>query len=284
MLILLIFILILTSISLLMLLAAALFSATKNPQGQKPAAKISRKPASVQSYKIDKKRLMILFIAGPVVGVILGSMLFNKNMVAIIIGMTVGLLLPLLSVKGYKKRITRKFESQLPDSLMILTSCLRGGLSLIQSIEVLTEEMSWPTNQEFGQVIKEHKMGISLQESLDRLNSRVNSEDLVLLNSAIMVSRETGGDLTEVFDRLHHAIIERNKLFQNIKTLTLQGRIQSLVLSVLPIVFTIGIYKVNPSYFQLMMSSDTGRIMLLIAAFLLAVGLFLVKIFSKVEV
>ncbi len=127
-------------------------------------------------------------------------------------------------------------------------------------------------------------MGISLQESLDRLNSRVNSEDLVLLNSAIMVSRETGGDLTEVFDRLHHAIIERNKLFQNIKTLTLQGRIQSLVLSVLPIVFTIGVYRVNPSYFQLMMSSDTGRIMLLIAAFLLATGLFLVKIFSKVEV
>ncbi|MFH1202543.1 MAG: type II secretion system F family protein [Candidatus Omnitrophota bacterium] len=277
-------ILILVSVSLLLGLLLTMQRKGKDESGSTQEPDKPKKSSKDKSHKINTKQIILLFIASPIIMGMFAGTLLSKNLLVVLGGGFVGLVIPALWIKGARQRMIKKFESQLPDSLMILTSCLRGGLSLIQSVEVLTEEMPYPTNVEFSQLLKENKMGISLEESLQRLNQRMPFDDLVLLSSAVMVSRETGGDLTEVFTRLNDSIRARNKLLEQVKTLTLQGKIQSIILSALPVVFSVAVFKISPNYLQLLTGTDTGRIMLVIAGVLLAIGLLLVRIFSKVEV
>ena len=108
-------------------------------------------------------------------------------------------------------------------------------------------------------------LGISLEESLVRLNKRMDLEELGLVVNALLVARETGGELTKVFSRLNVTIRDNHKLKENIKTLTLQGRLQGAIMSFLPIVFVAWVLSVNKHHFDIMMNSDLGR-MLLVAA------------------
>jgi len=132
--------------------------------------------------------------------------------------------------------------------------------------------------------VREVKVGISLEEALIHLNKRMPSEELDLIVSAILVGRETGGDLTKVFSRLVTTIRDRAALKENVKTLTLQGRLQGIIMSLIPIVFAVIVYKMNPHHFDIMFSDDLGRILLGVAVVLQIVGVILLKIFSKVDI
>jgi tight adherence protein B len=167
---------------------------------------------------------------------------------------------------------------------MILSSCLKGGLSLLQAIETMVDEMPAPISQEFAMIIKENKMGVALEESLTRLTKRMPSEDLNLMNTAILVARETGGNLPEVFSRLVGTIRSKVNVNETVRTMTVMGRAQGILLSILPFVFVIFIYNTNPTMMQDMIKTEQGRIMLGIAAVLQTIGIVLIKIFSRVEV
>ncbi|MFZ2357386.1 MAG: type II secretion system F family protein, partial [Candidatus Omnitrophota bacterium] len=133
-------------------------------------------------------------------------------------------------------------------------------------------------------VIRENKMGISLEESLRRLDKRMRMEELSLVINSILVARETGGDLTKVFSRLSTTIRDNRKLKENIKTLTMQGKLQGLVMSVLPILFVLWVLSVNKHHFDGMMQSDFGRFLLILAVVLQAVGMFLIRKFSEIKI
>ena len=169
------------------------------------------------------------------------------------------------------------FQSQLVDSLMILSSSLRAGLSLIQAMEVLCEEMPPPISQEFGLVLKENRWGVSLEESLNKLRERMPLEETNLIVSSVLVARETGGELTKVFARLTDTIRNNVKLKEKIATLTLQGKLQGLIMTFLPVGFTFFIYKQNPDHFNIMLEAELGRILIGVAIFLQLLGMFLIK-------
>jgi tight adherence protein B len=175
-----------------------------------------------------------------------------------------------------------KFNSQISDALMILSSCLKGGLSLLQAIEAVAEELPPPISQEFGLMLRENKMGMSLEESFEKLNKRLPSEELNLLTTSILVARETGGDITQLFTTLINTIRAKLKLVDNVKTLSMQGKIQGVVMSLLPIGFTIMVYSTNPHYFDVMLASPIGRVLLIYAVISEIIGIFLIKVFSKV--
>jgi tight adherence protein B len=183
-----------------------------------------------------------------------------------------------------KQRRIKKFQGQLVDSLMILSSSLKGGLSLIQSIEALCEEMPPPISQEFSLVVKENTWGVSLDESLRNLRRRMPLEEVNLLVSSVLVARETGGELTKVLSRLTETIRNNVKLKEKIATLTLQGRLQGIIMSFLPVVFTIFIYKQNPGHFDIMLETDMGRTLIIVAIFLQIIGIFFIKKISTMRV
>ncbi len=234
-------------------------------------------------FEIEKRKITIIFISIPLI--FAGAAFFLlQNLIAGLLGGVVGLVLPNIFIRMWEKKRKDKFATQLLDGLLILSGSLKAGLSLLQSVEVLVEDSPAPLSQEFGWVLKEVKMGMSLQESLHRMEKRMPSEELTLLISSTLVAEETGGDITKVFSRLAATMRNNRKLKDNIRTLTLQGRMQGIVMTVLPFVFVAWVATFNRQHFDIMLNSDTGRLLLFVAVFLQLVGTFLIYKFSQLRV
>lgn len=232
---------------------------------------------------IDPQRLFILNISAPALLCLVG-LLVTRSLIGAVIGLVVGFVIPALIVKNLVGARKNKFNNQIVDSLMILSSCLKGGLSLLQSIEALVEELPAPVSQEFGLILRENKMGVALEESFENLNKRMPSDELNLLTTAILVARETGGDITQLFDSLVKTIRAKVKLNDSVKTLSMQGKIQGFVMSFLPVGFGILVISFQPNYFDIMLNNSLGRILLIYAVVSELIGMYLIRIFSKVNV
>lgn len=235
---------------------------------------------------IDPKKLILFNILSPLLFATLFGMMGNRfgSLIAgILIGMSIGFVIPSIVLKNMISFRKSRFSAQISDGLMVLSSCLKGGLSLLQAIEVLVEEMSPPINQEFGLLLRENKMGLSLEESFEKLNKRMPSEELNLLTTAILVARETGGDITVLFTTLINTIRAKLKITDQVKTLSMQGKIQGIVMSLLPIGFAMSVYSTNPHYFDIMLANPTGRMLLVYAVVSEIIGVFLIRVFSKVK-
>ena len=233
--------------------------------------------------EVPKKKLLLMYGLSPLVLGIAGFIL-TRSLIFAGVGAAFGIILPRLVIKIMEKNRSGKFCQQLVDGLMVLSSSLKGGLSLVQSIEVLVEEMPAPIAQEFSLVLRENQMGVPLDESLEHLNKRIQSEELNLIITAIDIARETGGNLTEPFEKLMFTIRERDKLIGKVKTLTLQAKMQGIIMSLMPVFFGIVVYYMNPEFSMLMIENPYGRILLVIAGVLEIVGVFLLWKLSQVEV
>ena len=236
---------------------------------------------------MDPKKLVLINAFSPILcGIGFGIMGLKMGSVFIggVIGLAIGFGIPAIIIGQMIKARASKFNVQISDALMILSSCLKGGLSLLQSIEAIVEELPAPICNEFGLILRENKMGVSLEESFDKLNKRLPSEELNLLTTAILVARETGGDITQLFGTLINTIRAKIKIQDSVKTLSLQGKIQGIVMSVLPIGFSFMVLSFNKNYFDVMLSNPLGRMLLVYAVVSELLGIFLIKVFSKVKV
>lgn len=231
---------------------------------------------------VGGKKLNLLY-AGLFVGLGAAGFLLFK-LPGLLAGAGISVVIPLIAVKSIVAKRKKKFDSQIIDTLMIISSCLKGGLSLVQSFEAVGEEMPPPVSEEFGLVTRETKVGVSLEEALRKLNKRMQSDDLDLIISSILVARETGGDLTKVFFRLIDTIRDHTEIKEMASSLTMQGRMQGIIMSIIPIVFTIVILKFNPGHFDILLEDDTGKMMLAAAVVMQILALFCIKKFSTIKV
>lgn len=243
----------------------------------------TEKKLDILFIRVNKEKIFSIYTLTPFILGLCGFLFFN-NLLATFFGVGLGLILPTVFIKNLEVQRRIRFQAQLVDGLMILSSSLKGGLSLIQAIEVLAEEMPAPISQEFGLILRENKMGISLDESLKRLYQRMNMEELEMVINSILVARETGGNLTRIFSRLSTTIRDNRKLKDSIRTLTLQGRLQGIIMSILPFVFISMIVSFNPHHFDAMLQSELGRMLLVVAVVLQVVGMLLIRVFSRVRI
>ncbi len=234
-------------------------------------------------YDKSPQEIMRLYIVMPIAFSVLG-IIFLKNILFVIPGILLGVFIPNFILKIREARYRQKFDQQILSAIMLLSSSLKGGLSLLQAFEILVEEMPVPMSQEMGLMVRENKMGISLEESLQHLNDRMKMEELTLVINSILVARETGGDLTKVFSRLTTTIRDNKKLKDNVRTLTLQGRMQGIIMSLLPFMFVGWVLTFNKGHFDIMLQSEIGRVLLFVAAILQILGMFLIKIFSTINI
>ena len=234
--------------------------------------------------QVKGKKTVFLYILAPF---FLGVIAFlaapeEYRLPAVVIGGIVGFVFPGFYIKSLVSKRKKKFYSQLIDALMMLNSALKGGLSLLQAMEVVGDEMPDPISQEFAVLVGENKMGVSLEVSFDRLYARMGAPALQQFISAVLLARETGGNLPVIFNRIIASIRENRKIQQNIETLTLQGKIQGFVMSLLPLAFGVFVYSSNPQYFDIMMASELGKNLLILAVFLQVIGTFLIIKISKI--
>ena len=273
-----------SSVCLLSLVIMPLVEERRMKWQDKQEKTIGRQLDSMFSYNKTPREIVRLHYILPFLCGALGYFLVAKNLLGIFCGAAVGFVIPSIILKARDGRRRQKFQGQILDGIMLLSSCLKGGLSLLQSFEVLVEEMPAPISQEFGLIVRENKMGVAIEESLRRMNKRMDMEELRLVVNSILVARETGGDLTKVFSRLCTTIRDNIKLKENIKTLTIQGKLQGFIMSVLPFIFVAWVVKFNKTHFDIMFQSDTGRMMLIVAVVLQLLGMFLIRWFSIIKV
>ncbi len=194
----------------------------------------------------------------------------------VVMGFVGGFIFPGMYIQSLTKKTRSKFSDQLIDALMIMSSSFRGGLSLVQAMEAVVEEMPDPINREFSTVLGENKMGVSLEEAMYRLYHRLPSAPLQQMITAILLARETGGNLPVIFSRIVNNIRERKKIQQSLDTLTIQGKIQGVVMTLLPIGFGYIVYSSNRRLFEHMLHSETGRGLLVYAVISELIGAFLI--------
>ncbi len=226
----------------------------------------------------EAKKISQLFVIAPLV---LGFGFYllapeNMKLFGVVFGVIVGLVFPGIYVQALTRKTKEKFGTQLVDALMIMSSSFRGGLSLIQALEAVVDEMPDPINKEFGIVLGENKMGVSLEEALTHLYNRMSSTALQQMITAILLARETGGNLPIIFNRIVNNIRESRKIQQNLDTLTIQGKIQGVVMSILPIAFAFLLYSTNQGMFDNMLTSKLGRTLLIYAVISETIGAFMI--------
>lgn len=217
---------------------------------------------------------------GPLAGGLVAFGLSDSALVALA-GAAVGILLPDLWVRRMRRLRRRQFQSQLVDALMMMSSSLKAGLSIAQALEVVAEEMPPPCSQEIGLVIKEAKMGMALDETLNRLLRRMPSHDLQLIVTAILVARETGGDVTDVFGRLIETIRERQKIKEKVTTLTTMPRLQGLIMALIPVGFGLVVRSADPRFFDVFLRDPVGQAAAMIILGCWVVSVFLIWLFSR---
>lgn len=245
--------------------------------GEKRQIKFSNKMEQLMPRQ-EAKKISRLFVVAPIV---LGAgfyFLFPEGMqlFGVIFGVVTGLVFPGIYVQALTKKTKEKFHTQLVDALMIMSSSFRGGLSLVQALEAVVDEMPDPINKEFGIVLGENKMGVSLEEALNHLYNRMTSPALQQMITAILLARETGGNLPLIFNRIVTNIRESRKIQQNLDTLTIQGKIQGVVMSILPVAFAFLLYSSNKRIFDNMVASELGRTLLIYATISETIGAFLI--------
>jgi tight adherence protein B len=184
---------------------------------------------------------------------LLGTALFNP-ITGGVLGIA-GFFFPRFYVSRKQSQRLHGFEGQLPDTLSLWVNALRSGYSVMQSMEAIAKESPEPTSVEFRRVVQEVQLGIPMEDALEHLLRRMPSEDLDLVNTAVNIQREVGGNLAEILDSIAHTIRDRIKLKGEIRVLTSQGRITGWVISMLPVVLTIFLYIVSPSYMGLMIKN-----------------------------
>ena len=180
-----------------------------------------------------------------------------------------------------KRRRRELFNEQLVDALMTMSNALRSGSSIIQAFEHIARQNMPPISQEFNLFLHETRLGVKFDDALANLNNRVNSEDLTIMIRAIEIARQTGGNLTEVFDKISAIIRERMRIQKRIQTLTSQGRLQGIVVGIMPVFLVIAMFFLDP---KMMVSFFTAPVGMAVAGMALVMeiigALFIRKIIN----
>jgi tight adherence protein B len=185
---------------------------------------------------------------------LVGAAVFGNPITGGVLGIA-GFFLPRFYVAQKKSKRLRAFEGQLPDTLSLWVNALRSGYSVLQSMEAIARESPEPTATEFKRVVQEAQLGIPMETALDHLLARMPSDDLDLVNTAVNIQREVGGNLAEILESIGHTIRDRIKLKGEIRVLTSQGRITGWIISLLPVFLTIFLYVISPGYMGLMVKN-----------------------------
>ncbi|MCJ7568621.1 MAG: type II secretion system F family protein [Anaerolineales bacterium] len=196
--------------------------------------------------------IVISMFAFGVIGFILsGSLIFSA------VGSLLGAFVPRAYVKRQEKSRLKKFDNQLSDMLNLMVNGLRAGFSTLQAMEAISRELPAPINDEFHRVVQEMQLGIPMEDALDHLLRRINSEDLDLVITAINVQREVGGNLAEILDSISFTIRERVRIKGEIQALTAQGRATAWVISAMPVILTALLFLINREYIMQFFNPET---------------------------
>lgn len=215
---------------------------------------------------------MTMHVSAVLGGGLLALFLTGGAAIPAIVTVVVLALGPIAVLRYLVRRRTEQFTEQLPDVLNLLASSLRAGWGLLQAIGIVVEEMPPPAKPEFARVVTEARLGIPLEQALEKMATRLDSSDFHWAVTAIGIQREVGGNLAEVLDTVANTVRERAVLRRQISSLTAEGRLSAVILIALPIVEAVVLSVINPGYMGTMLRDPLGLVAVIGAVLLLVVG------------
>jgi tight adherence protein B len=207
-----------------------------------------------------------------------------RNAVAGLIALPVAVLLAPTVLRMIATRRKKKFESQLPDMLQLMSGTLRAGYSMMQGVEAVSQEVEEPMGRELRRVVTEARLGRPLEEALEAVAVRMDSNDFAWATMAIRIQREVGGNLAELLMTVSETMTQRERLRRDVQTLTAEGRISAYVLGILPIGLGAVMYSLNPDYMSKLTDSGLGWALLGGAAAGMIGGFFWMSRIIKIDI
>jgi len=221
---------------------------------------------------------LITFVAVGIFGFILGGV------GPAIVMASLGLLTPGLVVKRKKKLRFEKLNLQIGDCLTVMSNSLRAGYSFQQAMELVSKEMEGPLAIEFRKTLREINFGTTTEQALTNMAYRVESDDLDLMITAVLIQRQIGGNLAEILDNISNTLRERIRIKGEIKTLTAQGRISGMIIGLMPPVLFAILLVINPAYIGVLLQRKVGIFILIAGVVSEIIGVMFIRKIVDIEV
>ena len=243
--------------------------------------------------QIPASRVLDISIAFSAVGVVLSTLVMTLSaekisvQTLIIVSLTSACVLfpvPRFILRYLKVRRLNKFSVQLEDALNMISGALKAGFSINQALEEVADQDIHPLSVEFRLLTQEIRLGVSLEQALDNMSRRLESDDFELVAVAISTARKTGGELTGTLSRVAGLIRERVRIAQKVRALTAMGRLQAVMIGLMPYLLLLGMYHVSPALINSFFSTPAGAIGLIAVTLLDIAGFFWIRKITKIEV
>ena len=235
------------------------------------------------NLKLSVGEFLILQASTAVIVGALAYLISHAQAVALVFG-ACSWFLPRILVAHRQSARLKAFNNQLADTIALMSNSLRSGLSLVQSIEMISREAEPPMSEEFRRVVREIGLGVGPQQALLHLLRRVASEDLDLLVTAILVQFEIGGNLSRILDSISSTIRERVRLHGEIRTLSAQGRMSGYILSGLPVAVGGVLMLVAPAYMARLFTPGPWLVLPVAAVLGIVFGMLVMRQLVAIEV
>jgi tight adherence protein B len=191
---------------------------------------------------------------------------------------------PRLYLRYLHKRRMIMFNEQLEDALSAMSSALKAGFSINQALETVAEENKRPISVEFRLLVQEIRLGVPLDEALQKMVNRLDSPDFELVATAIITARQTGGEITVILDRLGSVIRERMRIEGRLRALTAQGKLQAYLIGAMPFMLMIAMAYIAPDMMSNFFHSIFGLLLMLGAIVFVVIGFFVIKKITTIDI
>lgn len=228
-------------------------------------------------------RLVLFSLLATVLGMLLASLFVGSSVMIVLFGMAAGAA-PFWHVLYKRKQRFAKFRADLPEALEMISRALAAGHSFSTTLRLISEEMPDPIAGEFARVYEEQQVGLSLKSALQNLLQRVPVMELKMCVIAVLVQRETGGNLAEILETSAQTLRERFRIMEDLKTLTMSSRMSAIVLVLLPFIVVGAVAVLNPDYLVPLFFDSRGHKLLWIAAILQITGLWMVRRILRIRI
>ena len=226
--------------------------------------------------------LIIALVLAVVVGLIVATAVRARW--SLPVGAAVGFALPFMVLNHKRGKRLRTFEEAFPEALDLISRALKAGHAFATGLKMVADEMDEPVGPEFRKTFDEQNFGLPLKDALDNLTQRLPIIDVRFFATAVLIQRETGGNLSEILENLAHVVRERFKILRQVRVYTAHGRLTGYVLLALPAVLCIALAFINPEHMNLLFRERMGQMLLLTAVVMQVIGYVWIRQVVKIEV
>ena len=233
--------------------------------------------------KVSISGVLLIAVVSGALCAILVTML-TRSPFGIPAGFAIGFALPFMFLKFKRTKRLRAFEEMFPEALDLIARALKAGHAFATGLKMAADELEEPVGPEFRKTFDEQNFGLPRKDALENLTLRIPILDVRFFATAVLIQRETGGNLSEILENLAHVVRERFKILRQVRVYTAHGRLTGYVLLALPAVLSIALMFINPDHMNMLFREHIGQILLMVAIGMQIAGYIWIKQVVKIEV